>query len=87
MNAGLEGFTGNLHAVLARLDEAVTDEPVTVIAARLGRRLGRGAQDCCRRGRADEADHRAPAGGNGRDKRSLCRCRKRTLRRCAGSPG
>ena len=42
MNAGLEGFTGNLHAVLARLDEAVTDEPVTVIAARLGRRLAEG---------------------------------------------
>jgi chromosome segregation protein len=39
MNANIEGFTGDLHAVLGRLDEAITDEPVSVIAARLGRRL------------------------------------------------
>jgi uncharacterized protein YhaN len=39
MNASIEAFTADLHAVLARLDEPVTDEPVPVIAARLGRRL------------------------------------------------
>jgi chromosome segregation protein len=39
MNDSIEAFTVGLHAVLARLDEAVTDEPVSVIAARLGRRL------------------------------------------------
>jgi len=39
MKDSIEAFTGGLHAVLARLDEAVTDEPVSVIAARLGRRL------------------------------------------------
>ncbi len=39
MNASVEAFTGDLQAVLGRLDEAVTDEPVSVIAARLGRRL------------------------------------------------
>jgi chromosome segregation protein len=39
MNASIEAFTGGLHAVLARLDEAVADEPVSVIAARFGGRL------------------------------------------------
>ena len=39
MNASIEAFTGDLHAVLARLHEPVTDEPVSVITARLGRRL------------------------------------------------
>lgn len=39
MNANVEAFSAAVHAALAQLGEAVTDEPATVVAARLGRRL------------------------------------------------
>ncbi len=39
LNAGIEAYTKAVGAVLTRLDDAVTDEPAPVAAARLGRRL------------------------------------------------
>jgi len=39
MSASIEAYRTDIHAVLARLGDAVTDEPAPVIAARLGRRL------------------------------------------------
>jgi uncharacterized protein YhaN len=39
MSASIEAYRTDIYAVLARLGDAVTDEPAPVIAARLGRRL------------------------------------------------